>query len=141
MTHVLLPVTALGRRADVVEVIGAGLVLAATGSGHRVVAERLGRPAGTVRGWLRRARQHAQIWQSAFTVLFVALAPAPVLPSPTGTPLGDAVAAITAAAVAAGGRWALVSGCSPWELACAVTHGWLLAPAGSGKLPNTSRPW
>lgn len=141
VTHVLLPVTALVRRADVVEVIGAGLALAATGAGHRVVAERLGRPAGTVRGWLRRGRLHAPAWRVAFTTLFVELAPAPVLPSPTGTPLSDAVAAITAAGVAAAGRWASLSDCSPWELACAVSHGRLLSPTVDEKLINTSCPW
>lgn len=140
-THVLLPVTALLRRADVVETIGVALALAATGSGHRVVADRLGRAAGTVRGWLRRARRHAPGWQAGFTVLLVALAPAPVMPESTGTPLGDAVAAITAAAVAAAGRWKAMSGASPWELACALTHGRLLSPAGAPGSTNTSCPW
>src|SRR3954449_12274609 len=45
-THVLLPVNALLRRADEAVVIGAGMVLAAAGWGHRRIAERLGCPAG-----------------------------------------------------------------------------------------------
>ena len=49
-THVLLPVRALLRRADVVEVIGVALGLAAVGWGHRRIAELLSRPAATVRG-------------------------------------------------------------------------------------------
>ena len=49
----LLAVSCLVRRADGVEVIGAALVAKAAGVGHRPVAARLGRPASTVRGWLR----------------------------------------------------------------------------------------
>ncbi|MGW6739314.1 helix-turn-helix domain-containing protein [Streptomyces sp. NPDC055025] len=52
--HVLLPVFALVRRADTAEVIGAALAAKASGAGVRVIAEQLGRPVGTVRGWLRR---------------------------------------------------------------------------------------
>jgi len=53
-THVLLPVVLLVRRADTAAVIGAGLTAKATGAGHRLIAALLGRPAETVRGWLRR---------------------------------------------------------------------------------------
>jgi hypothetical protein len=50
---VLLPVSVLERRADAATVIGAALVLAASGLGHRLIAQRLGRPAATVRcSWL-----------------------------------------------------------------------------------------
>ena len=54
VTHVLLPVTVLLRRADAVEVIGAALTARVAGLGHRRIAVWLGVPAGTVRGWLRR---------------------------------------------------------------------------------------
>jgi hypothetical protein len=53
-TQVLLPASVLLRRADAVTVIGAALLAKAGGWGHRRVAARLGRPASTVRGWLRR---------------------------------------------------------------------------------------
>ena len=53
-THVLLPLVALLRRADAAAVIGTALALKAAGLGHRRIATRLGRPAATVRGWLRR---------------------------------------------------------------------------------------
>ncbi len=53
VTHVLLPVTVLLRRAYGVEVIGAALVARAGGSGHRVIGARLRVPVATVRGWLR----------------------------------------------------------------------------------------
>jgi hypothetical protein len=44
----------LARRADVAAVIGSALAAKATGAGHRRIAAALGRPAETVRGWLRR---------------------------------------------------------------------------------------
>lgn len=53
ITHVLLPVTVLVRRAYAGEVIGAALLARATGSGHRRIGRALGVPAATVRGWLR----------------------------------------------------------------------------------------
>src|SRR4051812_7814566 len=53
-THVLLPVLLLVRRADTAAVIGAALEAKAAGRGHRRIAEQLGRPPGTGRGWLRR---------------------------------------------------------------------------------------
>jgi hypothetical protein len=62
VTHVLIPEDTLVRRRDAAEVIGTALVAKANGSGHRRIAAALGRPASTVRGWLRR-----------FTVLAVAV--------------------------------------------------------------------
>ena len=53
VTHVLLPVTVLLRRAYAVEVIGAALLVRAGGSGHRPIGAALRVPAATVRGWLR----------------------------------------------------------------------------------------
>jgi hypothetical protein len=141
-THVLLPVRALLRRADTVEVIGAALGSAAAGRGHRRIAERLGRAPSTVRGWLRRFRGRAEALRSGFTALLVGLDPLAVLPGPAADGLGDAVAAVIAAGVATVGRWgAAVSGLSPWELATAVTSGRLLAPTGTPTSINTSRPW
>lgn len=53
-THVLLEVGFAARRADSAEVIAAAVeAKAVTGAGHRGIAARLGRPASTVRGWLR----------------------------------------------------------------------------------------
>jgi hypothetical protein len=143
---VLLPVDCLVRRADVAAVIGAGLALAAKGWGHRRIASRLGRPAATVRGWLRRFRERVEPVRTTFIALLVGLDPLAVLPDPAGTALGDAVAAVVAAAVAVVARWGVpVCGLSAWELAAAVTAGRLLAPSGAGTGTgmsiNTSCPW
>jgi hypothetical protein len=141
-THVLLPVRALLRRADTVEVIGAALGLAAAGRGHRQIAERLQRPPATVRGWLRRFGGRAEALRSGFTALLVGLDPLAVLPTPAKDGLGDAVAAVVAAAVAVVARWgAAVSGLSAWELAVAVTSGGFLSPTDPPMSINTSRPW
>src|SRR5262249_32103071 len=59
VTHVLLPVVALLRRADLAEVIGWALAAKAAGSGARSIAARLGRPGGTGRGGLRRVAGRA----------------------------------------------------------------------------------
>lgn len=141
-THVLLPVSVLARRADAAAVIGPALAGAAAGLGHRRVAELAGRPAATVRGWLRRLAVRAEALRSAFTQILCALDPDPLLPAPAGSPAADAVAAIVAAASAAGRRWgggALAL--SPWELASAVTGGRLLAPGSVVEVINTSCLW
>jgi Homeodomain-like domain len=140
-THVLLSVGALVRRADVAVVIGAALVAKAAGWGHRRIAGWLGRPASTVRGWLRRFGQWAGWLRAAFTTLLCELDADPPLPEPQGSALSDAVAAIVAAMGAAGGRWPLLVGLSPWELAAAVTGGRLLWPGSGVEVGNTSCPW
>jgi hypothetical protein len=125
---VLLPVAGLVRRADGVVVIGAALVAKAAGMGHRPIAARLGRPAATVRGWLRRFGARADGLRAAFTALLVELAADPPVLGPAGSAMGDAVAAIVVAAAVAAARLLVVV--SPWELAAAVTSGRLLAPDG-----------
>src|SRR4051794_13811716 len=49
-THVLSPSWTVPRRRDGAEVIGEALRLGADGIGHRLIARRLERPEGTVRG-------------------------------------------------------------------------------------------
>jgi hypothetical protein len=139
---VLLPVSVLERRADATSVIGDALALAAAGLGHRRIAERLGRPAATVRGWLRRFALRAGALRSAFTVLLCELDPDPLMPAPAGSPLADAVAAVVAAAAAVARRWRPAAfTVSPWELAAAVTSARLLARGNRVELVNTSCPW
>jgi hypothetical protein len=141
-THVLLPVSVLVRRADTAAVIGAALAGGAAGLGHRRVAEQAGRPASTVRGWLRRFAARAEVLRSAFTGVLCGLDPDPLLPAPAGSPAADAVAAIVAAAAAVVRRWGQEAfALSPWELAAGVTGGRLLAPGAVVDVVNTSCPW
>jgi len=60
VTHVLVAVSCLLRRADGVEVIGAALRAKAAGAGHRPIAAQVARPASTVRGWLRAFARNAE---------------------------------------------------------------------------------
>jgi hypothetical protein len=139
---VLLPVIGLSRRADVVEVIGAGLVAKAAGVGHRRIATLVGRPASTVRGWLRRFAGRADSVRAAFTALAVDVDPGTAPPVAVGSVFGDAVAAVLAATAAVLRRWpGLPLGLSPWSVAAAVSHGGLLGPAVVPELTNTNRLW
>jgi hypothetical protein len=114
VTHVLLPVTALLRRADAAAVIVSALVeKAACRMGFRRIAAMLARPAEAVR--------------SAFTVWLRAVDADPVMPGPAGGGFADAVSAIGALAVAIGHRFE-VSEVSLAEAAVAVSGGRLLAP-------------
>ena len=80
-THVLLPAWCLSRRADAGAVIGAALEAAAAGAGHRTIAVVPGRPASTVRGWLRRFAARAGEVRAFFTVLLAWTSPDPVMPA------------------------------------------------------------
>jgi len=113
------------RRADGVAVIGAALLAKEAGEGHRAIAAGNGRPASTVRGWLRRLGRRADQLRVLFTGLLHELDPAAGSLLPTGTVAADALAAVGAAAAAAvrrfGPRW-------PWQFAAAASGGLLLAP-------------
>jgi hypothetical protein len=139
VTHVLLPVSCLLRRADGAAVIWAALVASAAGAGHRKIAAALGRPASTVRSWLARFTSRAGLVRGVFTRWLCALdADPPPLP-PAGSAAADAVAAVTAAARAAGRRWPALAGIvSPGVLASSVSAGRLLAPSWTPDLINTS---
>jgi hypothetical protein len=141
-THVLLAVSCLLRRADAAEVIGAAVTAKAGGVGHRPIAARLGRPASTVRGWLRALARHAERVRVVFTALVAELDPLAGSLPPAGSVFADAVAAVGAAAAAARRRLgAVVGAVSAWQLASAVTGGRLLASAGAADSINTSCPW
>lgn len=129
VSHVLLPVFALLRRADLAEVIGAALSARASGAGARPIAVGLGRPVETVRGWLRTFAARAEVLRSWFTVLQVDIGVDPVPPAATRTRFADAVAAVLGAVVAARSRWPQIGQVSPWWWASAVSAGRLLAPS------------
>jgi len=127
VTHVLLPVQWLLRRADAVVVIGAALTAKAAGVGFRRIAGRLGRPAETVRGWLRRFGERVEAVRRLVTVLLRAMAADPVIPAPAGGAWADALAVIGAAVAAAIGRFGVL-GVPSWVWVSAVSGGRLLAP-------------
>jgi hypothetical protein len=129
-THVLLPAECLPRRVDAVESIGAALLASASGQGHRQIAEALGVPADTVRGWLRRARQRAE-WLRTQATSFAYQIDANLggLP-PRSSVLADAVEALGQLAAAVARRLGRLA--PPWQVIAAFTGGQLLAPIRSG---------
>lgn len=140
VTHVLLAASCLVRRADAAEVIGAALRAKATGQGHRPIAARLGRPASTVRGWLRAFIGNAERIRALCTTLLVELDPLTAPLVPAGSTVADAVEAVGACAAAARRRLGVIGAVSAWQQASAISGGRLLAPAGPAGMINTSRP-
>ena len=119
-THVLLAAWAVPRRRDGAEVIGQALLDHARGLGHRRIAARLGRPAGTVRGWLRTfARRAEQVSATASRWTRATDASALDHVRPSGSPAVDAVDALGRMARAV--RLRLRMSASPWELAVVLT--------------------
>jgi transposase-like protein len=137
VTHVLLPVGLLVRRADTAVVIGSALTARAGGIGYRRIAVVLGRPVETVRGWLRRFGGRVEAVRRLFTVLLRAVAADPVMPEPAGGGWADAVAAIGAAAAVVAARFAVFM-VPVWRWASAVSGGRLLAPGWPVEWINTS---
>jgi hypothetical protein len=139
VTHVLLPVSCLLRRADGAAVIWAALAAKAAGLGHRRIAAGLGCAVSTVRDWLARFASRAGVVRGLFTVWLCALDADPPSLAPAGSVVADAVAAVAAAAAAAGRRWAgRLAGVSPGELASSVSAGRLLSPSWAPEWINTS---
>lgn len=128
VSHVLLPVFALLRRADAVSVIGAALAVMAAGAGARRVAAVVGRPVETVRGWLRCFAERAERVRIVFMTLLVEVGVDPVAPAAMASVFADAVAAIAGASAAVRSRWPGVGELPLWALAAAVSGGRLLAP-------------
>ena len=146
-TQVLLPASVLLRRADAVTVIGAALLAKAGGWGHRRVAARLGRPASTVRGWLRRITAVADRVLAVLAAVAAELGAEFVPPAPTTEPVAAVVELVGALAQARAAARQLGGSCSPWRLAAVVSGGRLLGPNGPDLLPgwgpgsNTSWLW
>ncbi len=132
-SHVFLPVRAFPRRADSVETVWVALAAAAGGLGHRRVAEQVGLPATTVRGWLRRARANSEIITSRATIFRSDLDHATPEQHPRfDTPLANMVHLGGAAA----GAWLRRLGIAPpapgltgtpQQIASIIASGWLLA--------------
>lgn len=127
--NVVLPAWCVPGRSDDAETIGAALVDAAEGRGHRSIAARLGRPATTVRGWLRAARRHAEALRVRAHVRQYEIEGESERLRPAGSPLGDAVAALGAAAAAARRFFgAGLCATSLWEFIVLISGGRLLRP-------------
>lgn len=128
-THVLLSAAWLWRRADSASVIGSALLAKAAGAGHRSIAAALGRPACTVRGWLRRFGGRAEQVRMFFTRLLHSLDPQAGPLPPQGCVFADALEALGRAGAAGVRR---LSPRAPWEFASWASGGLLLAPAVAG---------
>ena len=129
-THVLLPDFCVLRRRDEVSVIGRAIEAKVAGAGHRPIAGRLGVPADTVRGWLRRFAERAEQVRVHFIRWAVVLDLELGSVMPAGSGVADALEAIALAARA----WVLRFGPGEaWRIA-----GWL---SGGTLLCNTSSPF
>jgi len=127
----LLPGFVTWGRLDAVEVIGSAVETMCGGAGMRRVAEDLGLKHTTVREWRRRFARRAVLLAVGFSRFCVALGD--LAPRLSGHPEGMAVAAVTAAWVAAKRRFGGQVG-ALWRLANAVVGGHLLST-------NTDPPW
>jgi hypothetical protein len=131
-THALLPAFVARNRLDSIETIGAALesVISAE-NGVRPVAERVGVPHTTVRGWLRSFGRRAPSLALSFAALAVELGGEAL--TPLGDPRRDALAAMAAAWKAAGALpgWLAVSA---WRFCSAVCGAALVAT-------NTNSPY
>ena len=147
VTHVLLPVTVLLRRADAARVIWAGLLARAAGAGHRPIGLLLGVPASTVRGWLRRMASRLEPVRSHFLLAARLAGVDLVVPKAQGSPWQDVLAAVGAATAAVTARFGAAGVIGPvtaWQVASASSGGRLLSPGWPALSPaagsNTSCP-
>lgn len=138
VTHVLLAVSCLLRRADGVDVIGAALARRAAGQGHRPIAVSLGRPAATVRGWQRAFGRNAGRVRAVLMTLLVQVDPLTGPPPAHGGVFADAVEVVGSLGSAARRRLGVVGAVSAWQAAAGVTGGLMLSPARAWEPINTS---
>lgn len=122
-SHSLFPDVLVSGRMDLATVIGWALGARTAGVGRWSIAEQLGVPAATVRGWLRRAavcggQVAGRLWARA----------AAADPTVRAPPAAGPVAGLVAAARQAAAAWSGISGepVDPWRYAVAVVGGRLL---------------
>lgn len=130
VTHVLLPVVVLLRRAYSAATIVSVFVSRAAGRGHRSIALAVGVPAGTVRGWLRRMSGRLDAVRKVFLAVAVGVLPGLVPPSGGDGPWQDLLAAVGAGMTAMRSRFGpvAVGEVTATGLAVAWSGGRLLAP-------------
>lgn len=132
-THVLLLGAVLPRRADTTAVIGTALQASARGIGYRRIATQIGRPASTVRRWVRAVRDDYHVdWLREQGIRWIARLDREVLATlaTESTRLGEALTALAAAALTARAR--LAPHVPPWTLIGQFTLGRLIPPANTG---------
>lgn len=146
-THVLLAACLAARRADAAVVIAAAIEVKITsGQGHRVIAAVLGRPASTVRGWLRAFAWAAGSIAEAFMAWIVRDAPdaAAVWPVPSQDRAVRALGVLGGYAAGLAHRFGV--GDLTWARAgITATNGWLFsatwwARGGQHELALTGGP-
>ena len=104
--------------------IGDAIEASVAGEGCRTIAARLGVPAGTVRGWLRRFVGRAGLIRALFTRCAVALDPELGPVTAAGSAIADAVEVIAVSVRA----WVLRFGLAdPWRVVSRLSGGGLLA--------------
>lgn len=142
-SHVFVPVRAFPRRADSVETVWTALTAAARGLGARQVAEQVGVPHTTVRGWIRRARTNAETMSKAATICISDLGRmTPEQHAKFDTPLATMVHLHGVAATAWVRRFGVdppvpgLTGTLP-QIASSITGGWLLI----ANLPLSAQFW
>ena len=131
VTHVLLPLSVLLRRAYAADVIGAALLARSAGRGHRWIGVALTVPAATVRGWLRVIADRLETTRLHLLQVALRAGVDITVPAALGCPWRDLLAALGAAAVAVIGRFGPVGVLGPvtaWQVAAACSGGRLLAP-------------
>lgn len=131
VTHVLLPVSLLLRRAYAAERVWSVVTARSQGWGHRRIAASLGVPAATVRGWMRRAGGRLEAVRVWFLRAAVAAGVDVAIPDGSGCPWRDVLAAVATATSAIGFRFGgagLVGVVTPARVVVAVSGGRLLAP-------------
>jgi hypothetical protein len=131
VTHVLLPVTVLLRRAYAAARIWAALRARASGFGHRRISADIRVPAATVRGWLRRAADRLETVRNWFLRMAVTAGVDVKIPDGSGCGWRDVLAAVELAAAAIRFRFGavgLVGAVTPPHVAVAASGGRLLAP-------------
>ena len=131
VTHVLLPVTLLLRRAYAAEVVWAAVVAKAAGGGHRVIGARCGIPSSTVRGWLRVITGRAEAVRDWFVSIAVFAGVDVSIPRATGSRCGDVIAAVGAATEALAVRFGggpVIGGVTAARVVVTGSGGRLLSP-------------
>jgi hypothetical protein len=143
VTHVLLDVVLAARRADSAQVIAAAIgVKVVRGVGHRGIAAWLGRPASTVRGWLRSFIKCSHQITEWFTGLIHrdAVDAAVLWPKPVGGGMGGALQALMAYARVLGERFAATVTVAWVEAGIAASNGQLFCRRFWGGGCNTNTP-